>query len=269
MLTRIISAVVGIILLGYLINTGGWLYFLGISLLNVLAIFELNNAFKKINVNILYILSSIFAVMLLYTTSFSKYNFIFTPFSIILMIVTTFLYSIINNGQNHITDVVFTVFSFIYTSFLFMYFILLRKLPNGINLVWWVFITIWACDTGAFFIGIFFGKKRLAPNISPKKTIGGSLGGITFSIVASLIYTKLLLPQIGIAHAAILGLIIGILSQLGDLSASLIKRYCKIKDFSKIIPGHGGILDRLDSALFSFPVAYIYITIMFQKGGLL
>ena len=80
MLTRIISAVVGIILLGYLINKGGWVYFLGISILNVLAIFELNNAFKKINVNILYILSSIFTIMLLFATSFSKYNFFSSRF---------------------------------------------------------------------------------------------------------------------------------------------------------------------------------------------
>ena len=89
--------------------------------------------------------------------------------------------------------------------------------------------------------------------------------GITFCVLASLIYAKLLLPKVGLMDGMIFGLIIGVMSQLGDLSASLIKRYCNIKDFSKIIPGHGGILDRLDSALFSFPVAYIYITMMLQK----
>lgn len=148
--------------------------------------------------------------------------------------------------------------------------VLVRNLPQGFNLTWWIFIIIWGSDTGAYFAGMFFGQKLLAPNISPKKTMEGSLGSILSSVILSVIFARILLPKIIFTkHAIILGCLLGIVSQIGDLSASLIKRYCMIKDFSNIIPGHGGILDRLDSALFSFPIAYIYIKILFQKGGLL
>ncbi|MDD4568977.1 MAG: phosphatidate cytidylyltransferase [Tepidanaerobacteraceae bacterium] len=263
------SAIVGIVLLGLIINIGGWVFFISICLLNIFAIYELHNAFKKNDIHIASHLNSCFTIILLYYASFyHKFNFIWVPFSMVILIVLECLYSIINNNRNRIIDVIYTVFSFIYTSFLFMYFILVRNLPNGINFAWWIFVTTWACDTGAFFIGIFFGKKLLVPHISPKKTVEGSLGGALFSVVVCVIFARFLLPEVGIVHATILGVLIGFVSQIGDLSASLIKRYCRIKDFSNIIPGHGGILDRLDSALFSFPIAYIYIVMIILKGGL-
>lgn len=270
MLQRILSAVVGIILLGYIINIGGWLFFLTISFLNIYAIYELQNAFKKINIHIAFVYLSVFTVMLLFSAKYiSILNFMIIPLSLFLLLIFIFFYSIINSKQNHITDIVFSMFSYVYTSTLFMYFILMRNLFNGIYFIWWVFITTWACDTGAFFTGIFFGKNKLAPNISPHKTIEGSVGGILFSIAASIIYTRLILPEIVFFDSLAVGFLIGVFSQIGDLSASLIKRYCNIKDFSKIIPGHGGILDRFDSTLFSFPAAYYYIILFIQKGGLL
>jgi phosphatidate cytidylyltransferase len=173
-----------------------------------------------------------------------------------------------NRHRKYLIDAVLSVFSFIYTSLLFMCIVLVRNLPNGIYLTWWIFILTWACDTGAFFTGIFVGKKPLAPEISPKKTLEGSFGGMLSSVAVSVVFASYLMPEIETIHTIILGILVGFVSQVGDLSASLIKRHCKIKDFSNAIPGHGGILDRLDSALFSFPMAYIYIKIIFQKGGL-
>jgi phosphatidate cytidylyltransferase len=116
---------------------------------------------------------------------------------------------------------------------------------------------------------MIIGKTALAPAVSPNKTIEGSLGGILSSVAASVLYSVYFLPEINTLHAILFGICIGVVAQIGDLSASFIKRYCQIKDFSNIIPGHGGILDRLDSALFSFPVAYIFIKLLLQKGGLL
>ncbi|HHY71257.1 MAG TPA: phosphatidate cytidylyltransferase [Thermoanaerobacterales bacterium] len=137
MLTRIISAVVGIIILGYTINTGGWVFYIGISLLNICAIYELYNAFKKINIHINIFLSAVFAVVLLYFVSFFyKFDFILVYFFIILMLMLEFLYNIINNNHNRLIDAVFSVFAFIYTSFLFMCIVLVRNLPKGINLTW-------------------------------------------------------------------------------------------------------------------------------------
>jgi len=269
MLTRIISAVVGIILLGYIINTGSWVYYASISTLNICALYELHSAFTKKNIHISFFLDAALAVALLYFVSFHTFDFISTYLFIILLLMLEFLYNIINNNCNHLQDIVFSIFAFIYTSFLFMCMILIRNLKIGINLTWWIFITTWACDTGAFFSGLLLGKTPLAPTISPNKTLEGSLGGVLSSVAASTLYTAYFLSEINTIYAILFGICIGVVAQIGDLSASLIKRYCEIKDFSNIIPGHGGILDRLDSALFSFPAAYIFIKLLLQKGGLL
>lgn len=263
MLTRIISAVVGIILLGYTINIGGWIFYAGISLLNICALYELYRALGRKNIHINFFLSSAFAVVLLYFARFNIFDFILTYLFIILFFIGEFIYIIVNNHRYHFKDVVFSIFSFVYTTFLFMSMILIRNLKDGIFLTWWVFITTWACDTGAFFTGLLLGKTPLAPTISPNKTLEGSLGGVLSSAVASAIYAAYFLPEISILYAVVFGICISVVAQAGDLSASLIKRYCNIKDFSNIIPGHGGVLDRLDSALFAFPVAYIFIKFLF------
>lgn len=269
MLKRTISAVVGIIMLGYIINAGGWVFFLTISFLNLFAIYELQRAFKRIDIHITTIYIYIFTlIQLFFANHIPRLNFLIIPLNLFLFLILIFIYSIIDDNKNHMIDIVFSIFSYLYTSMLFMYFILMRNLFNGIYFIWWVFITTWACDTGAFFTGILWGKNKLSPKISPHKTLEGSIGGIAFSIAASIIYAKLILPEIVLFDSLTIGFLIGIFSQIGDLSASLIKRYCNIKDFSKIIPGHGGILDRFDSTLFSFPVAYYYITLFIQKGGI-
>lgn len=268
MLTRIISAIVGIILISYLNSVGGLAFFIAVGILNILAIWELTKAFQNLNINIAFPINTAFSIILLYIISFVKSSSTIAPLYFILMVMCVFFYGIISERQN-LYDIVFTVFSFIYPTILFIFFILIRKMPLGMSLVWWIFITTWACDTGAFFTGIYFGKRKLLPSVSPNKTIEGSIGGIIFSSIASLIFTIWILPNISGADAIICGILMGVFSQVGDLSASLIKRYCKIKDFSNIIPGHGGILDRFDSALFSFPIAYIYIIIFIHKGGFL
>lgn len=268
MLTRIISAVIGILILGYIINTGNYIFYLGIYILNLCALYELSNAFKQKGININLILDAAVAGILLYFANFSaEFDFIFAYLAIILIIIITFLYNLVNNNKKSLTDSVFSIFSFAYTSFLFMCIILVRNLPNGTILTWWIFITIWACDTGAFFSGVAFGKRLLAPTISPKKTLEGSMGGVLSSVLACAVFAKYFIPEAAITYVIALGFLISLFSQAGDLAASLIKRYCGLKDFSNIIPGHGGVLDRLDSALFSFPVAYIYILFILQKGG--
>jgi phosphatidate cytidylyltransferase len=270
MLQRIVSAIIGILLLSYVINTGGWVFFLAILVLNIIALCELHNAFKRINIHVALLPGAALTSALLVTVEFlPALQYKLFPLFLILILISIFSYNVMaEKNHNRFADIVFTIFSFIYTSILFMYFIWVRNLFDGVYLVWWIFITIWACDTGAFFAGLAFGKKKLAPNISPHKTVEGSAGGLFFSAVASVIFTRLVPPEISIVNAIAFSLLIGCFSQIGDLSASLIKRYCGIKDFSNLIPGHGGVLDRFDSALFSFPVAYYYIIFFLQKGGL-
>lgn len=123
-------------------------------------------------------------------------------------------------------------------------------------------------DTGAYFIGTKFGKKKLAPVVSPKKTVEGSLAGILFSVLCSVLVTSVanvFLVHIPLLHSIILGLLAGLVGQVGDLFASLIKRYCQAKDYGNIFPGHGGMMDRLDSILFVSVLMYLYYLFYIAK----
>lgn len=120
-----------------------------------------------------------------------------------------------------------------------------------------VFIAAWITDTFAYFTGVFFGKHKLCPKISPKKTVEGSLGGIAFCVLAFLIYgfaiSRMFSLEPNYAGLAAVGLVMSILSQIGDLLASVIKRTYGVKDYGKLFPGHGGVLDRFDSVLLLAP----------------
>ncbi len=138
----------------------------------------------------------------------------------------------------------------------------------GIHGLFYVFLALiisWMSDIGAYFIGTFFGKHKLCPNISPKKTVEGLIGGIGFSILMSLfagfIYQAFFLQDSAVSYWTIFGLaLIGApLSVIGDLFASLIKRRCGIKDFGNFFPGHGGMMDRFDSLLFVLPIVYFAV----------
>jgi phosphatidate cytidylyltransferase len=138
-------------------------------------------------------------------------------------------------------------------------------LENAAVLIWLPFLTAWFTDSAAYFTGISIGKHKLSPAISPKKTIEGALGGIIGSSLLTTIFGVLISKynsNIGIFDFIIIGLLCGIFSQLGDLAASYIKRYANLKDFGKLIPGHGGILDRFDSILFTMPVVYYYFLLV-------
>lgn len=157
-----------------------------------------------------------------------------------------------------------TVFGVFYVAWLGSHLILLRELPHlmgldyalGYSLVVVTFTATWCYDSGAYFIGSIFGKTRIFPSISPGKTLEGAIGGLAFSLAGIFITRAVIAPYLTVPVAA--GLAVGgsILAQLGDLCESMIKRDVKIKDASKTIPGHGGVLDRFDSLLFTAPLFY-------------
>ncbi len=154
---------------------------------------------------------------------------------------------------------------FLYLPLLLGHMIPLRLLPDGRE---WIFLTlmvIMGCDSFAYFIGSKFGKRKLYPAVSPNKSIEGGLGGLLGSILAVLIARATFLPVIGLVDGILIGLLLGVAGQLGDLFESLLKRACKVKDSGSMIPGHGGVLDRLDSLLFAFPLVY-YIA-RYAYGG--
>jgi len=129
----------------------------------------------------------------------------------------------------------------------------------GAQWVFFLLMTVWAGDTCAYFVGTLIGKHRLYPQISPKKTVEGLLGGLAGSMVVAGLLRVLFLKNLPWSHTPILASSILLLGQIGDLGESMIKRAVNAKDSSGLIPGHGGVLDRLDSFLFSAPFLYYYV----------
>lgn len=164
------------------------------------------------------------------------------------------------------TDFGATIGGLIYLGFLGSYLISLRFLPGGL---WWFMLAIPAIsmgDAGAFFIGRKFGKHKLAPNVSPSKTIEGYFGGVLFTVLGGALLGflwNLRFAEITLLRGVVLGVILGILAPLGDLGESMLKRQFGIKDTGRIFPGHGGIMDRMDSWLWGAVISYYVITWFF------
>ncbi|MFC1921004.1 phosphatidate cytidylyltransferase [Chloroflexota bacterium] len=164
------------------------------------------------------------------------------------------------------TSWAWTVAGILYVGWLLSYLTALRGMDDGRN---WIFFTLFitfASDSSAFFVGRAFGKQKLAPDISPGKTREGAIGGVFGAAIVSLFFilpTPLSLP-ISWWHAMILGLLVSIFGQLGDLAESLFKRNVGVKDSSGVIPGHGGFLDRIDSVVFAGVVVYYYVVWVLQ-----
>ena len=166
-----------------------------------------------------------------------------------------------DSGKQHILefgDVAAVFISVTYVTVSFTSMALTRYMTNGVYIFGLVFVAAWMCDIFAYFTGRFFGKHKLAPNLSPKKTVEGSIGGVLFAILGCMLYGFIVERVSGLSARylvlACLGFVLSIISQIGDLWASLIKREHNIKDYSSMLPGHGGVMDRFDSILAVAPV---------------
>ena len=235
---------------------------LGILMVSLLALKEFYSAIKLKNYKpydyIGYTMSVIYYILIAL-----KIKSEFTIFIILLFIIIQFALLITSQEHNFI-DILLTVFGFLYISIPFSFIVLISFKANGRYLFWLIFISAWSTDTFAYYIGKNFGKHKLLPLVSAKKTIEGSIAGILGSIILCSTYgiilnTYILKFPYPIYNFLIIGGIGGIVCQIGDLAASSIKRYVNIKDYSNIIPGHGGILDRFDSILFASVIVYYYI----------
>ncbi|MDI6758356.1 MAG: phosphatidate cytidylyltransferase [Candidatus Omnitrophota bacterium] len=154
-------------------------------------------------------------------------------------------------------DISTTLFGILYVSWLFSFLLKLKYLEHGLGILTSLLLITKLGDIGAYFIGSRFGKTPLLPHISPKKTVEGAVAGIFFSVFGALISRFFL--NFSYPHLIFLGVSFGIIGQLGDLSESLIKRDCQVKDSGNLLPGMGGILDEIDSLLFTAPVFYFYL----------
>jgi phosphatidate cytidylyltransferase len=151
------------------------------------------------------------------------------------------------------------LFGVLYVGLFLSYFTLLKNQIMGTRWVLFLIFTVWAGDTSAYFAGTLIGRHRLYPKLSPKKSVEGLFGGLAGSIAVALVFRRLFLTDLMPFHAVIMGASILLLGQMGDLGESMIKRSANVKDSSRLIPGHGGVLDRLDSFLFSAPFLYYYV----------
>lgn len=154
-------------------------------------------------------------------------------------------------------------FSLVYAPVMLSFVFLTRQFEHGIYLVWMIFINSWVSDTCAYLVGVMIGKHKLAPVLSPKKSVEGSIGGIIGAALAGALFGCYLDSVLGADQFVFLLPIVGgvgsVISQIGDLAASAIKRNYDIKDYGKLIPGHGGIMDRFDSVIFTAPITYFLI----------
>ena len=190
------------------------------------------------------------------------------PWILVGFMLVSLLWELFRNKPQAIANVSISLFSAFYVS-LFSTFILIRELParhgfkysSGAWLLLMIFISMWVCDTAAYFIGSSFGRHKLFLRVSPKKTWEGAVAGFVTAIGMAALIQKLTLPEISMTHAMIIGTFVGIFGQTSDLVESLLKRDAGVKDSSNLLPGHGGMLDRFDSPLLVGPIVYGYLLI--------
>lgn len=185
----------------------------------------------------------------------------FIPTSIVLLFINV----IATSMKVEPKDIFATFFGICYVIGFLVFLPLLYSTPNGKFLIWYILIAAWGTDTFAYAVGMRFGKHKLT-KISPKKSVEGSIGGTIGAIVLALIYTAIVQKYVNLnlsyTFVAITTLALSILSQLGDLAASSIKRKMEIKDYGNLIPGHGGMIDRIDSIIFVAPFAYFLLILL-------
>ncbi len=186
-------------------------------------------------------------------------------FLIILLFVSLFLLQLSRKEISaSVIAISVTIFGILYISWLFSFIIKLRLIsPYGESLVGMLILTVKGGDIGAYLIGSRFGRRPLIPHISPKKTVEGTIAGLGCNVLFCLI-SKSFLPIFSYVHLVFIGLFIGVMSLFGDLSESLIKRDCQVKDASSLLPGLGGVLDVLDSLLFTAPAIYFYVSVILK-----
>lgn len=226
---------------------------IGFAIFSLIAIKEITEAFNNINIHPPKILLYI-SDLLIMGAAYSSINDAFI-LALIFSVILLLIYMIFKQDV-HFEDICIGVFILMYIPALMGTIIRIRH----INYIWPLYLTAWGSDTFAYLVGSTMGhsKMKSIAHISPKKTIEGSIGGVIGAIILNLIYHKFYLANINTIYVIIFSILGALLSQIGDLVASFIKRKTGIKDFGNIIPGHGGIMDRFDSMIFIAPILYLF-----------
>ena len=237
-------------------------------LLTIVAILAIDEYFKAVSkickpIKWLGYLSCL-SISLIHVIPPENLNIVIT-LSIPTILLILFSTVIATDMKTNFKDVAYTFLGIFYIVFFTMFIAFINGMKEGNILVWYVIFAAWGTDVFAYFIGKHFGKHKFS-KVSPKKSIEGCIAGTIGAVVMMLIYTYFANTYWGVSYSyryiTLIGIILSLIGQIGDFTASSIKRYVDIKDFSNLIPGHGGMLDRIDSLLFLAPFAYAFFTLL-------
>lgn len=274
MLKRVMTMIIGIaILVGIFVLDGlklveGPIFFnIALAIVTLMMTYEFYNAVEKKGVKPIRIFGYLMSLViipigLVKTEIITMLYFLMFP----VLLFACFFKSIITNIKFNIIDIAVTVFAPLYITFLASFMAHTRAMKdNGIWYVWFIFGGAWFTDIFAFLVGKFCGKHKItkiSPNKSWEGCMSGLIGGVLFFLIFTYVLQNLHICELNYVVMGILGGVVSLISQVGDFAESSIKRFCEIKDFSNLMPGHGGMLDRFDSILFVAPVVYLALSIM-------
>jgi len=257
-ITRLIS---GILLLAIVIGAiiaGEGIVFLLTAVLSIIGLYELYRTYH-IHKNVLgiagYAAAVMYILLIWYDMPQTGILGICIAF-LILMCIYVFAFP-----KYNINEIAFALFGILYVPVMLMHLYQIRRLSDGFFMIWLVFISAWGNDTCAYCVGMLIGKHKMAPALSPKKSVEGAVGGIAGAVILGAVYGHFMGEQLvsltsPVLQCAIICGICSLIAIVGDLCASAIKRNQNIKDFGTLIPGHGGVLDRFDSILLTAPAVY-------------
>ena len=257
MKTRVLSGLIMLPLL-IILFLGGYVLFAACLVIGIMGVREFYNGFRKLDVKpSLGIACAAAAALYAINLTGARYEWYMLWFFGVVLVSLLYLFNIENRKLEEAMATITGIFYVVFFSF----HVTLVDQTEYSSMVWLIVITAFGTDVMAYFSGYLLGKHKLCPKISPKKTIEGSIGGILGSVILSGIFGYFVMPDL-LVHCLIIGVLGGIVSQFGDLTASIFKRKMGIKDYGNLIPGHGGILDRFDSVLFTGPMVYYYIVLI-------
>lgn len=260
--TRLLSGIVLVIVLIATVGLGGYVLF---TVLGIISLIGLSELYKVVDVHnkVLGVTGYITALAYYAVLFFGHMEYV-TMLAILFLVLTMAVY--VFAFPNFRAEQVMTVFfGLFYVAVMLSYIYQTRNLPDGGIVVWLIFLSSWGCDTCAYCVGVLIGKHKMAPKLSPKKSVEGGIGGVAGAALLGVLFALAMNhwggADVNPLHYAVICGAGGMISQVGDLAASAVKRNHDIKDYGTLIPGHGGILDRFDSVIFTAPVIY-YLAIL-------
>ncbi len=264
--TRLLSGIVLVAAALALIITGGNVLLCGLGIISLIGMFELYRVFgieKDLAGFAGYLAAILYYLNLLF-------DFIPDMMMLVLGLLVVLMFVYVFSYPKYRTEQILAAFfGVFYVAVMLSFVYQTRELPMGAYTVWLIFLCSWGCDTCAYCVGVLIGKHKMAPKLSPKKSIEGAVGGVVGAALLAVIYGFVFRDAMGADHTTIwfmaaICAVGALISMVGDLTASAIKRNYDIKDYGKLIPGHGGILDRFDSVIFTAPIIF-YLAVYFIK----